>query len=114
MKSLISTFFILSLFSCDKIDNNRTKIYDITTFDKTIYDTLIPVKGEYYGAKSIEVKGYTNDTIIVSFGGNYKKQYLSKEIDTVFSIDYYGEYKAVFIFDPYKSKKGKLKIKFKI
>lgn len=99
------------MVSCKK---DQTITHEIISFDKQISDTIIPIKGENYGAKLITIKGYVDDTVWVSYGGNYNKQYLNKEIDTSFLMDYYGESKAIFVFNPYKARKGKLKISFKI
>ncbi|OAB28052.1 hypothetical protein SAMN05444395_103118 [Flavobacterium fryxellicola] len=114
MKILLLIIFLSCFFSCDNIDVKREKVYKITQFDKPIYDTITPTKGEYYGAKSIEVIGYTDDTVTVSFGKGYYKHFLTKKIDTVFSTDYYGDKNAIFIFQPYKAKKGNLQLKFRI
>lgn len=114
MKNLLLMFLILCVFSCNNTESKREKIYEITEFDKPISETLIPQKGGNYSVKKIEVKGFSDDTIIVSFGKGYYKHYLTKKIDTVFSADYYGDKKATFIFEPYKAKKGSLKLKFRI
>ena len=107
-------FLICCFFSCGNINSNREKTYEITKFDKPILDTLTPIKGGNYSVKEIKVLGYTDDTIIVSFGKGYYKHYLTKKIDTVFSTDYYGTKKAIFIFEPYRAKNGSLKLKFSI
>lgn len=105
---LIAVCFIL--ICCKKED--ELKKYTVTKFDKIICDTIKPRKGYNYVAKMIRVKGYADDSIFVSFGNKYYGFYLSKEIDTVLNPDYYGENDAVFIFNPYKAKKGKLEIEF--
>jgi hypothetical protein len=105
---LISVCFI---FFCCKQEYEGKK-YTITKFDKIICDTIKPKKGSTYVAKMIQVKGYADDSIFVSFGGKYYNHYLSKDIDTIIITDYYGESNGVFIFNPYKARKGKLKIEF--
>ena len=99
------------LNSCTHKDE---KEYIITKFDHPIYDTLRPLKDIGYTTKCIEVKGYVDDSIFVSFGQSYRKIYLSKKIDTIFNPDYYGESYSPFVFDPYKAKKGKLEVKFSL
>lgn len=111
MKKYLILTLILVLISCKK---NQTITHEIISFDKQINDTINPIKGENYGAKFIHVNGYVDDSIYVSFGKNYNKLYLSKEIDTTFSTDYYGEGKAFFEFNPYKARQGNLKISFSI
>lgn len=103
--------FVLTIFSCRK---SQDISYETVTFNEQITDTITPHEDEVYGAKFIFVKGFVNDSIYVSFGGNSFKHFLCKEIDTSFSADYYGEGKAVFLFNPYKAKKGKLKITFSV
>lgn len=111
MKKYLALTLILVVVSCKK---DQTITHEVINFDKQINDTIIPIKGEYYGAKFIHVVGYVDDSIYVSFGNNYKKHYLLKEIDTTFSTDYYGEDNAIFEFNPYRGKKGKLNITFSI
>lgn len=111
MKKKLVVLIVLAMISCKK---NQSITHEITNFDKQISDTISPIKGENYGARFIYVKGYVDDSIYVSFGGNSYKSFLSKKIDTSFSTDYYGNQKAIFIFNPYKGRKGNLKITFKI
>ena len=113
MKKYIILFcLILMTISCE--ESHRSSTHTITRFDKEINDTLIPIKGGNYGAKFIYVKGFVDDSIYVSFGGNYYKSYFKNKIDTVIFADYYGQDKALFHFNPYKAKKGNLEITFKI
>lgn len=105
---LIAVCFIL--ICCKKEDEGKK--YTITKFDKIICDTIKPKKGSTYVAKMIRVKGYADDSIFVSFGNKYYGYYLSKDIDTIITTDYYGEKDGIFIFNPYKAKKGKLEIEF--
>ena len=109
-KSLVLSVLILIVVSCTK---KQEIVHDLTSFKNQINDTISPLKEQAYAAKLIYVNGYVDDSVYVSFGRDSKK-YLTKEIDTSFSAEYYGEGKAIFIFDPYKAKKGKLKIKFLI
>ncbi len=107
-------YLSLIIISCDSDDNKRTITHEILRFDKEIKDTLRPIKGKYYGAKSIYIKGFVDDSIYVSFGENHYKFFLNKKIDTIISMDYYGVKEAIFNFNPHKAKKGNLKIQFKI
>ena len=98
------------VIGCKQEDEGKK--YTITKFDKIICDTIKPKKGFTYAAKMIRVKGYVDDSIFVSFGNKYYGYYLSKEIDTIFNPDYYGEGDVIFIFSPYKGKRGKLEVEF--
>jgi hypothetical protein len=109
---LIKTILFITLISC-KDSSCRKKEYIITNFKEVIKDTITPVKGDYYGAKSINVSGFVDDSIYVKFNGSYKF-YLKGKIDTIISGDYYGEKEVEFEFNPYKAKKGKLKLIFGI
>ncbi len=113
MKNLILFSVLLFLTSCSHKDEKK---YVITKFDLPIYDTIKPLKGIGYTTKCIEIKGYVDDSILVSFGrGNSNTSfYLTKKIDFFINPDYYGESDAVFVFDPYKAKKGKLELTFSI
>ena len=95
---------ILIVSSCIK---SIEKIYVISKFDSPVLDTIKPQKKYAYTTKCIRVKGYVNDSIFVSFGDKRKGYFLSKNIDTLFNPDYYGESDVQFYFDPFKAKKGK-------
>lgn len=112
MKKIILLLIGGLMASCS---NSRVeKEYTITEFNTPINEKLHPIEGETYTTQLIHVKGYVDDTVYVSFGeGTFKKK-LVKEIDTSFMFDYYGGRPADFVFDPYKARKGKLKVKFSI
>lgn len=109
---IIKSLIFLFLISC-KDNSYRKKEYNISSFKEVIKDTISPIKGDHYGAKSISVKGNADDTIYVKFNNSFKF-YLKGNIDTIISADYYGEGKVGFEFNPYKAKNGKLKIVFGI
>ena len=113
MKKYFSLALILMLISCEK-DQDQNITHVITSFNKQIVETIVPIKGKAYGAKFIIVKGYVDDTVFVSFGKKYYKNYLVGKIDTTYTMDYYGDDNASFIFNPYKAKKGNLKVTFSI
>lgn len=109
---LIKLIILLLLISC-KNSKYRTKEYSITKFNKVIKDTISPIEGDYYASKSIIVSGIVDDSIYVKFNGSYKF-YLKGKIDTIISADYYGNSKVGFEFNPYRGKKGNLKVVFGI
>ncbi len=109
---LIKLIILVTLVSC-KDYSYRKKEHVITNFKEVIKDTITPIKGDHYGAKSIGVSGFVDDSIYVKFNGSYKF-YLKGKVDTIISGDYYGEGKVGFEFNPYKAKKGKLKVTFGI
>jgi len=112
MKKLIILLCTYALLmSCTNPDE---KTHSITHFNQIIIDTISPRKDIVYTTQLIKVKGFVNDSIYVSFGDKNRGYYLSKEIDTLFNPDYYGGHNAIFIFNPYKAKSGKLKIVFSI
>jgi hypothetical protein len=111
LKATVLSFLTLLVASCS---DSGKKEYGITRFDKVITDTLVPKKDGSYTYKFITLKGYTDDSIYVSFGGNTFKRHYKGNIDVHLNPDYYGATKAIFVFDPYKAKKGDLKIKFGI
>lgn len=110
---LIKLVILITLISCNNNNSHRKKEYSITNFEEVIKDTITPIKGDSYGAKSISVSGFVHDSIYVKFNGSYKF-YLKGKIDTIISTDYYGESKVGFEFNPYKAKKGELKVIFGI
>lgn len=101
-----------TLVSCS--NSEVKKEYTIIDFTKSISDTLSPIEGEIYTTQSIMLKGYSNDTISVSFGKGTYKHYFVNDIDIIINPDYYGGSDAVFVFDPYRATKGKLDVKFSI
>jgi hypothetical protein len=109
---LLKLVILITLISC-KDNSYRKKEYIITNFKEVIRDTITPIKGDSYGAKSISVSGFVDDSIYVKFNGSYKF-YLKGKVDTIISADYYGESKVGFEFNPYKAKKGELKVTFGI
>ena len=112
MKKILIILAGILLSSCS---NSRVeKEYTITEFTRPINERLHPIEGETYTTQLIQVKGYVDDTVYVSYGEGTFKKFLVKEIDTSFMFDYYGGRPANFVFDPYKAKKGKLKVKFSI
>lgn len=112
MKTILIILAGILLSSCS---NSRVeKEYVIIEFTKTINEKLDPIEDKTYATQLIHVKGYVDDTVYVSYGEGTFKKFLVKEIDTSFMFDYYGGRPANFVFDPYKAKKGKLKVKFSI
>lgn len=113
MKKFIFIIFIIcTLVSCS--NSEVKKEYTIIDFTKSISDTLSPIEDEVYTTQSIMLKGYSNDTIYVSFGKGTYKHYFVNDIDITINPDYYGGSDAVFVFDPYRATKGKLDVKFSI
>jgi hypothetical protein len=110
-KHILKFLFFFTLISCYN-ENKRT--YTVKTFPREIKDTLSPKTNNSYTTKIIQVKGFVNDTIFVSYGSNNYKNYLVNKIDTIFNSDYYGGQKVEFIFDSYKASKGELEIEFSI
>lgn len=112
MKIVFVISILLILSSCD---DTVKKEYVITEFNKTITDTLYPIKNEgNYTHMYINIKGVTDDSIYVKFYEDNFSHYLKGKIDTTFSSEYYGYNKAYFTFNPYKAKKGNLNITFGI
>lgn len=110
--SVILLLIVISFISCtsDKVCHK----HKIKEFNEKITDTLYPVKDGSYAIKIIKIKGYVDDSIYVSEGGEGSyKLYFKHTIDTVIKgSDYYGTHPAVFKFDPYKTKEGDLEIEF--
>ena len=110
MRKLIYIVSIISLLS--SCSDGVEKSIEIKDFTSIIKDSLIPKKNINYTASFIEISGFVDDSICIN-EGVYKK-YISGKIDTTFRSDYYGEYPAQFVLNPYKAKKGNLKVKFRI
>lgn len=82
----------------------------IENFSKTTVDSLIPDINKGYSTQIIKINGNVDDTIRVKgFYGN--SIYLARNIDKEYYVEYYGGTPAFMLFEPYKAKKGKLKIK---
>lgn len=108
MKNYILLIF-LSIFLLISCSNNERKLF-IDNFSKKITDTIIPEEGKAYGAAIYEIKGNSNDTILVTFNG-VKKQFFGK-FDYKFRMDYYGGIDVDFEFDPYRATDGKIDIEY--
>ena len=112
MKIIISTLLFTLLISCDFGSKEIIKKYEGGTL--TIKDSLVPEKSEAYTTKLIKLKGYTDDSIYVNFGGGSFNKYYKGNFDILLNPDYYGGVNANFEFNSYKAKKGDLEITFKI
>ena len=112
MKILL-IIIILTLSCCDyKRMGYTTKSYEITNFNKVIIDSLIPEPNASHVVNFIKVVGFCDDTIKVHFYNEKYDVLLIGNIDTIYRDDYYGYHTIKFKFDPYKARKGKLKIEF--
>lgn len=112
MKNTLIILSIIFLFS--SCNNPNEKAHIINQFNEIIINTIRPRKDIAYTTQLIQVTGYVNDLIFVSFGDKNHCYYLSKEVDTLFNPDYYGGRDVIFIFNPYKAKSGNLKVVFSI
>ncbi len=106
-------YFALILFlfsSCYR----KSKSIVITDFSNAIIDTIIPNEKGPYSTAIFEIEGHSNDTIKVEFYG-YKRKFTG-DFKRNIKMDYYGGIGTgvVFKFDPYRAKKGELKIKYGI
>lgn len=106
-------YFVIIIFlfnSCQK----EIKSIEITDFSKSKIDTIKPNENTTYSVAIFEIEGYSNDTIKIEFHG-YKRK-LSGRFKRDIKMDYYGGIggSVVLKFDPYKAKKGELKIKYGI
>ena len=110
-------YFIIPIFAgflLSSCINGDEKKHIITKFDQSICDTIKPNKDISYTTKCIKVKGFVDDSVFVSFGDKDNGYFLSKQIDTVFNPDYYGGHEVIFLFKPYKAKKGNVEITFSL
>ena len=107
--------FSLVIFYSRNENEDRNKII-INDFLKIRKDTLIPKNIQSYYSSTIEVNGFSNDTILIKrFKNNSKYNIkLFGKIDTIIRSDYYGKNKIIFIFNPYIATKGKLNIKYSL
>lgn len=112
MKKKYLAIFSVFIISC--VDSHKvSKEHKNISFEKVVTDTLVPINGGAYSAQLIKLNGYVHDSIYVSFGNDTYKQYFTGKLDTtIWGGDYYGGQKAIFIFDPYKAKSGKLNVEF--
>jgi hypothetical protein len=113
-KTSVLIFSLIIFNSCDK-NEDRKKII-INDFSKTRKDTLIPKNIQSYYSSTIEVNGFSNDTILIKrfLTNSIYNIKLFGEIDTIIRSDYYGKNKIIFIFNPYIATKGKLNIKYSL
>ena len=108
MKKIILICIALVFLSC----KHNTRDFVISDFSEVIIDTLKPIKKVPYSAAILEISGYSNDTVLISFynydcklRGNFKRS---------FNMDYYGGFDVGFKFDPYKATDGKIHVKYSI
>jgi hypothetical protein len=101
---------ILFFISCSK--SEVKKEHEIVKFDNIIKDTLVPKKNQSYTTQFVSIKGFANDSIMIKFGENGTPLYFKGKINEFINPDYYGNRDAIFIFNPYKAKNGKLNIIF--
>ena len=120
MKQILLVLLLLQVISC-----NTTKVekkITITNFSKPFLDSLLPNKNlkNQYITYNAEIKGYTNDTIIVYFSDK-KDSFYSKKLVPTYLIGkinkrYWEEDAGKTIkylrIEPYKATKGTLKLKY--
>tara|TARA_B110001450_G_scaffold63582_1_gene60303 strand:+ start:119 stop:490 length:372 start_codon:yes stop_codon:yes gene_type:complete len=113
-KGSVLIFSLIIFYSCNE-NEDRKKII-INDFLKIRKDTLIPKNIQSYYSSTIEVNGFSNDTILIKrFINNSKYNIkLFGKIDTIIRSDYYGKNKIIFIFNPYIATKGKLNTKYSL
>lgn len=113
-KTGVLIFSLIIFNSCNKNDDRKKII--INDFSKTRKDTLIPKNIQSYYSSTIEVNGFSNDTILIKrfLTNSIYNIKLFGEIDTIIRSDYYGKNKIIFIFNPYLATKGKLNIKYSL
>lgn len=113
-KTGVLIFSLIIFNSCNK-NEDRKKII-INDFSKTRKDTLIPKNIQSYYSSTIEVNGFSNDTILIKrfLTNSIYNIKLFGEIDTIIRSDYYGKNKIIFIFNPYLATKGKLNVKYSL
>lgn len=113
-KGSVLIFSLIIFYSCNE-NKNRKKII-INDFSKIRKDTLIPKNIQSYYSSTIQVNGYSNDTILIKkfINNSICNIKLFGKIDTIIRSDYYGKNKVIFIFNPYTATKGKLNIKYSL
>jgi hypothetical protein len=113
-KVSVLIFSLIIFYSCNK-NEDRKKII-INNFSKIRKDTLIPKNIQSYYSSTIEVNGFSNDTILIKrfLTNSIYNIKLFGKIDTIVSSDYYGKNKIIYIFNPYLATKGKLNIEYSL
>ena len=105
MSLSITIYYYFALFG-----HKRVHKFEVVDFSVSKKDSLIPYISKGYSTQIIKINGNVDDTIrIKGFYGN--SIYLTGNIDKEYYIEYYGGTPAFMSFEPYKAKKGKLKIK---
>lgn len=94
-KVSVLIFSLIIFYSCNE-NEDRKKII-INDFLKIRKDTLIPKNIQSYYSSTIEVNGFSNDTILIKrFINNSKYNIkLFGKIDTIIRLDYYGKNKMI-------------------
>lgn len=110
MKNRILIILFL-IFSCENNRNKDISKFTITDFSNERIDTLKPLSSKSYNSFYIKVNGFSNGTIKIKRKGYYDIN-LSGSIDTLINGDYYGTENIIWVFEPYKATKGKLKIEY--
>jgi hypothetical protein len=113
-KGSVLIFSLIIFYSCNK-NEDRKKII-VNDFSKIRKDTLIPKNIQSYYSSTIEVNGFSNDTILIKrfLTNSIYNIKLFGKIDTIVNSDYYGKNKIIYIFNPYLANKGKLNIKYSL
>ena len=112
---------LIAVLSISCVNSVEKKI-TITDFSHPFLDSLYPnsrMKDKYI-TYNVEIRGYTNDTIIVYFSkskkyfkeNKIKPTYLSGKINERYWEEHLGKTQKHLRIDPYKATKGELKIKY--
>lgn len=105
-------FFINLIIATIFISCSNSKKIRFTDFPQTYSEVLIPIDGVGYTTAGYEIRGITNDTIIIKFYG-LERRY-SGEFEDKLYPDYYGGMDVNFEFDSYKADNGSVHVKYGI
>lgn len=93
--------------------NKYRRVFFIDGFHNPIESVISSKPNKEYSYEIVRIKGNTNDTVIIKPCEKCEPIKLSGKINQKFMTEFIkGE--SIMHFDPYKAKKGKLKIVHKI
>ena len=117
-KNYLMFFTILILLSSCENSSDKKKV-TLDNFNEKFVDSLIPIPDKNYSVFYVKIEGNSNDTIRLNLSSNNPQvpnldYYFIGDFEEEIRLDYYGESNQYVTFDPYKAKKGKIKLLYRL
>lgn len=91
----------------------KSNTLEITDFNRITTDTLHPKFNKFYISHNVNIKGTINGNIRVRLNNSYPWE-ISGKVDTLFNLEYYGNFPAILEIESSNLATGLLTVKHRI